>query len=73
MARKPVKITSVSFRSNIALDSKFNHIHIEASADVPAGERPETVVDQLKTFVARELKRAKEGVVPPQPVGRFRV
>lgn len=76
MARRRIiktKIKSVSFRANVALDVKFNHVHIEASADVPEGTRPEDVVDDLKLWVSKELKRAKEGEVLPQPVGRFRV
>jgi hypothetical protein len=67
-----VKIKSVTVRSSIQLKS-FQHLHIEASADVPLGEEPEAVVDQLKSFVAKELKIAKEGRVVPQPAvqGRF--
>lgn len=71
---KRVKIKSVSFRANVST-AKYEHIHIEATADVPDGERPEAVLDQLKTFVAKELKFAKEGEVVPEPKvrGRFRI
>jgi hypothetical protein len=70
--KKPVVIRSVTVRSSIQLKS-FQHLHIEASADVPDGEAPEYVVDKLKAFVAKELKVAKEGRVVPQPAvqGRF--
>lgn len=68
-----IRIKSVSFRANTSLDSKFNHIHIEASADVPLNERPEAVLDALKKFVAKELKFAKEGQVETAPARRFRI
>lgn len=76
MARKKrFTIKSVSFRSNVNIDGKYNHAHVEASADVPSGVNPQLVLDELKDFVAQELRRAKEG--EPVPVvktsGRFRV
>jgi hypothetical protein len=55
------------------LDNRYNHVHIEATADVPAGERPEAVIDQLKLFVAAELKRAKGEEVRTVSPGKFRV
>lgn len=68
------KIKSVSFRSNFAVDGKYNHIHVEACADVPVGVNPQAVLDELKDFVANELRRAKEGEpVVQNPSGRFRV
>ena len=77
MARKVKKYTikSVSFRGNVAVDGKFNHVHVEAAADVPAGANPQAVLDELKEFVAAELRRAKEGepVQVQRPSGRFRV
>jgi hypothetical protein len=70
---KKIKIKSVSFRANMPLDNRYNHVHIEATADVPAGERPEAVIDQLKLFVAAELKRAKGEEVRTVSPGKFRV
>lgn len=58
----PVKIRSVSFRANLAID-KFQHIHIEATADVPKDHEPEQVIEELKDFVARELIRARDGAI----------
>ena len=74
-------IKTVSFRANLAQSSasssleRYQHLHIEATADVPAGEDPRAVLDDLKVFVAQELKVAKEGETPkPQPAvrGSFR-
>ena len=75
MRRKTVKkvaIKTVAVRSSIQLKS-FQHFHVEATADVPEGEEPAYVIDQLKAFVALELTRAKEGKVAPAPPvqGRF--
>ncbi len=70
--KKVLSIKSVSFRSSIPVE-KFQHVHIEASADVPQGTDPSTVVDRLKVFVAAELRRARDGqkeTVAKQ--GRFR-
>lgn len=80
MARRKTarpKITSVSFRANtpVSSNSKYEHIHVEATAAVGPGESPEKVLDGLKEFVATELRIAKEGE-RPQPVDarrRFRV
>jgi hypothetical protein len=69
---KKVRIKTVTFRSSTQIKS-FQHVHIEACADVPEGESAEATLDTLKDFVAKELRRAKEGEVPPEPVGRFRV
>lgn len=73
--RKLIKIKSVSFRANVSVDGKYNHIHIEASADVPEGRKPEDVLETLKGWIAYELRKAKEGEaqVPVVPTGRFRV
>jgi hypothetical protein len=69
---KQVKIKSVSFRSSIQL-KEFQHVHIEAAADVPVGESAGHTLDVLKKFVAAELRRAKEGEVPAAREGQFRV
>lgn len=68
------KITSVTFRSSVPGDQRFQHLHIEASASVGPNDDPSAVLDGVKMFVARELKRAKTGRVEPQPPvqGRFR-
>jgi len=69
--RQPIVISSVSFRGNLPI-AGFQHIHIEATASVPAGVAPDVVLDELKKFVAAELKRAKDGVVEPVTrEGRF--
>jgi hypothetical protein len=65
----PVKIKSVTFRSSIPTGTKFQHLHVEASADVPAGANPSAVLDGVKAFVARELVRARDGE-KPKPVAR---
>lgn len=60
---KPVtRIRSVSFRSSVQIKS-FQHVHVEASADVPLNRTPESVLDDVKKFVARELLRAKNGEI----------
>lgn len=69
--RSIVKITSVSFRSSVQL-KPFQHVHVEATAQVLPGQTADRVLDLLKTFVANELRRAKEGDVLPV-AGRFRI
>jgi len=58
------RIKSVSFRSCVTI-AQFRTVHIEASADVPVGVDPTKVVEDLKNFVASELKIAKDGEVRP--------
>jgi hypothetical protein len=72
--RAQTQIKTVSFRANVDIE-KFRHVHVEASADVPAGVDPRSVVDDLKAFVAAELRRAKEGEVPAsvRSDGRFQI
>jgi hypothetical protein len=74
-AAQALKITSVSFRANCAVDGgqKFNHVHIEATAQVDAGKSPAFVLDCLKEFVAEELRIAKGEVRTVVTPGRFRV
>lgn len=55
-----MRIKSVSFRSNIEV-GRFQHLHIEMSADVAEGETAREVLDALKNAVAMELIRAKNG------------
>jgi hypothetical protein len=65
-----VAIKSVSFRGNIAtsIQNRFQHVHIEAAADVLPDQSPREVLDFLQEFVARELKRARDGeTAPPVP------
>ena len=76
MKRKSkASIKTVTFRANTPITDKYQHVHVEVSADVPPGEQPGDVLDMLKEFVARELKIAKEG--EPMPAfstrRRFRV
>lgn len=74
MAKKhsrEAKITSVTFRSNVDI-KPFHHIHIEATAQVLPGQTASGMLDQLKYFVANELRIAKEGESVERP-GRFRV
>lgn len=68
-----VVIKTLSFRSSLQL-KPFQHVHIEATADVPAGATPGVVMEVLKAYVAAELRIAKEGFPTPQPHvdGRFR-
>ena len=73
MKKKPIVIKEVSFQANIPVDGKYNHVHIMAAADVPRGENPKVVLDHLKQFVAKELKRAKGEEVRTVTPGRFRV
>lgn len=70
---KTATVTSVTFRSSVPGDQRFQHYHVEATASVGEGEDPSAVLDAVKAFVARELKRAKTGRVEPQPPvqGRF--
>lgn len=72
MAVKRVKITQVTFRSMVMV-GKFQTVHIEASAQVGAGESPSEVLAGVKQFVAAELRRARDGVrQKPVPVqGKF--
>jgi hypothetical protein len=71
MKRKQLTvIKSVSFKANCSVEGRFNHVHIEAAADVPIGVSPRAVLEDLKEFVATELKRAKDGdkvhhIAPP--------
>lgn len=67
-----MKIDRVTFRGNIET-RQFQHVHVEASAMVDAGEDPQAVLDAVKTFVASELLRARDGEkVEPRPApGRF--
>jgi hypothetical protein len=71
MRKKSTVIKSVSFRANVEIKS-FRHIHIEAAADVPNGRTPESVIDDLKTFVAKELQIAKDGEQQPVAVRQRR-
>lgn len=66
-----MKIDRVTFRTSIELE-KFQHAHVEASAPVSAKEKPEAVMEELKTFVIRQLKVAKygEAISPPPKTGR---
>lgn len=67
-----IKLDRVSFRSSIQIKD-FQHVHIEAGANVPPGADPRMVIDELKKFVAEELRAAKDGRMPtPRPAGRFR-
>lgn len=69
------RIKQVSFRGNIAVDGKFQHVHIEAIADVPPGEDPSVTLDVLKEWVGEELKVSRDGVRTEvvAPARRFRV
>lgn len=51
----------------------YQHVHVEASADVPKGEDPALTLDKVKRFVAQELQRARTGgkPVPQERQGRF--
>ena len=73
MARKnAARVDRVSFRSSIEV-GPYQHVHVEASAAVPAHQNPSDVVDELKVFVAAELKAAKEGRTPTaKAAARFR-
>ena len=68
------RIKSVSFRSCVMV-GRFQTVHIEASSDVPVGMRAESVLNDLKLFVAKELARAAEGetvqVVETKKTGAF--
>lgn len=64
-----MRIKTVSFRSSIEV-GKFQHVHIEMSADVEDGQTAREVLDQLKGAVAVELVRAKQGEESKTP-GRF--
>lgn len=57
---KQARIKSVSFRSSVEI-GHFQHAHVEASAEVGPGESASAVLDQVKLFVADELRRAKHG------------
>jgi hypothetical protein len=74
--KKEVVIKTVHFRANLAPDEdeRFQHIHIEAVADVHEGFTPRQVLDALKTFVHGELQRAAQGEAPAEVrrPGRFR-
>jgi len=67
----PIRIKSVSFRSCVSI-GKFQTVHVEASADVPPSVSPRAALDTVKSFVAAELRRAKEGE-PVRTTGRFSV
>lgn len=75
MSKRPplVKIKSVTFRSSIPGAKQFQHLHVEASADVPPGANASDILDGVKAFVARELVRAKDGQTPKPAArqGRF--
>lgn len=58
---KPSRITHVSFRSSISGAAQYQHLHVEATAEVGANDDPTVVLDGLKVFVARELHRARFG------------
>lgn len=69
--RGPVKIKTISFRSMIEL-RRFQHAHIEVTADVPVGGGAADTLNELKHFVAEQLRIVKEGrTVQPAP-GSFR-
>jgi len=71
---RPTVIKTVSFRANMPLEGKYQHIHIEAAADVPEGCSATEVLDDLKSWVGTELRRARHGeAVREVPPGRFRV
>jgi hypothetical protein len=57
---KKVRISKVSFRANVQL-KPYQTAHIEAECEVPAGVTPQEAVEQLKEFVAEELKTTKHG------------
>lgn len=52
------RITSVSVKANTAYGSRFQHIHVEATANVGPNQTPEEVVADLKVFVAQQLARS---------------
>lgn len=68
-SNEEIVIKTVSFRGNIAVgeERSFQHVHVEATADVPKGDDPTRVLEALKEFVARELKVARHGA-SPRPV-----
>ena len=73
--KKDVNITSVTFRSSIPGEKQFQHLHVEATAGVDENEDPQEVLDKLKTFVGKELTRARFGEIPKpvQRQGRFQL
>jgi hypothetical protein len=66
--RQNFRIKTVTFRSNIEL-KPYTHAHIEVSVDVPPNTKPEAALEFAKSWVAKELKIAKDG--NRQPTGRF--
>lgn len=56
------RIRTITFRSNVAI-GKFQHAHIEVTADVPLNRKPESVLVDLQRFVAKELTKVREGEV----------
>lgn len=60
-AQTQSRITHVSFRSSISGAAQYQHLHVEATAEVAQGDDPSKVLDGLKVFVAQELHRARFG------------
>jgi hypothetical protein len=69
---KQGRITSVTFRANVQLEP-FHHTHVEATRSVGTDETPEQALQDVKDFVAQELRIAKGEVRKVETPGRFRV
>ena len=68
-------IKSVTFRANVPVSGQYQHVHVEAAADVAPGDSPSDVIDMLKDFVRSELLAAKNGEPMPKVIARrtFRI
>jgi len=62
------KIKTVSFRSNVTV-KPFHAVHIEVSADVGPREKPERVLEELKRWVAQQLRLVKGATPRPKTLG----
>ena len=56
VTKRKLNITAVSFRANgPAKDAPYSHVHVEATASVPTGTKPEAVLEDLREFVLEQL------------------